>query len=65
MPDREHTRYYSTRPRRIPPEFCTDELLESCSLLAVVTLYRIISQADDQGRLPGAPYLPDRRSYSR
>ena len=55
MPDREHTRYYSTRPRRIPPEFCTDELLESCSLLAVVTLYRIISQADDQGRLPGAP----------
>jgi hypothetical protein len=55
VPDREHTRYYSTRPRRIPPEFCTDELLEGCSLLAVVTLYRIISQADDQGRLPGAP----------
>jgi hypothetical protein len=55
VPDREHTRYYSTRLRRIPPEFCTDELLESCSLLAVMTLYRIISQADDQGRLPGAP----------
>jgi hypothetical protein len=55
VPDREHTRYYSTRPRRIPPEFCTDEVLESCSLLAVVTMYRIISQADDQGRLPGAP----------
>ena len=55
MPDRERTRYYATRPRRVPPEFCTDELLESCSLLATLLLYRLISQADDQGRLPGAP----------
>ena len=53
--DHEHTRYYSTRPRRVPPEFCTDDLLEECSLLAALTLYRIISQADDQGRLPGSP----------
>lgn len=53
--DRERTRYYATRPRRVPPEFCTDELLESCSILAALTLYRLISQADDQGRLPGAP----------
>ena len=53
--DHEHTRYYSARPRRVPPEFCTDDLLEECSLLAALTLYRIISQADDQGRLPGSP----------
>jgi hypothetical protein len=52
--DHEHTRYYSARPRRVPPEFCTDELLEECSLLAALALYRIISQADDQGRLPGS-----------
>jgi len=51
----ERTRYYATRPRRIPPEFCTDEVLESCSILAALTLYRLISQADDQGRLPGHP----------
>ena len=49
----ERTRYYATRPRRVPPEFCTDELLESCSPLAALLLYRLISQADDQGRLPG------------
>ena len=55
MPERERTRYYATRPRRVPPEFCTDELLESCSVLAALTLYRLISHADDQGRLPGAP----------
>ena len=53
--DHEHTRYYSARPRRVPPEFCTDELLEECSLLAALALYRIISEADDQGRLPGSP----------
>ena len=53
--DHEHTRYYSLRPRRVPPEFCTDDLLEECSLLAALALYRIISQADDQGRLPGSP----------
>jgi hypothetical protein len=53
--DHEHTRYYSARPRRVPLEFCTDELLEECSLLAALTLYRIISQADDQGRLAGSP----------
>jgi hypothetical protein len=53
--DHEHTRYYSARPRRVPPEFCTDDLLEDCSLLAALALYRIISQADDQGRLPGSP----------
>jgi hypothetical protein len=52
--DHEHTRYYSARPRRVPPEFCTDELLEECSPLAALALYRIISQADDQGRLPGS-----------
>ena len=52
--DHEHTRYYSQRPRRVPPEFCTDELLEECSPLAALALYRIISQADDQGRLPGS-----------
>ena len=54
-PDQEHTRYYSTRPRRVPPEFCIDERLEECSPLAALALYRIISQADDQGRLPGSP----------
>jgi len=47
--------YYSTRPRRVPPEFRTDELLEGCSILAALLLYRVISQADDQGRLPGHP----------
>ena len=51
----ERTRYYQTRPRRVPPEFCTDELLETCSDLATLLLYRLISQADDQGRLPGHP----------
>ncbi len=51
----ERTRYYQTRPRRVPPEFCTDELLETCSVLATLLLYRLISQADDQGRLPGHP----------
>jgi len=55
MSDFERTRFYSTRPRRVPPEFCTDELLEECSVIAALTLYRIISMADDQGRLPGAP----------
>lgn len=54
-PEHEHTRYYSARPRRVPPEFCTDDRLEDCSLLAALALYRIISQADDQGRLPGSP----------
>lgn len=53
--DRQRTRFYSTRPRRVPPEFCNDELLESCSLLATLLLYRLISQADDQGRQPGHP----------
>lgn len=53
--DQEHTRYYSTRPRRVPPEFCIDERLEECSPLAALALYRIISQADDQGRLSGSP----------
>lgn len=52
--DRERSRFYSTRPRRVPPEFCTDELLESCSVTAALLLYRIVSQADDQGRLPGS-----------
>ncbi len=55
MTEREHTRYYSTRPRRVPPEFCSDEMLEECSILATLLLYRIVSQADDQGRLPGHP----------
>ncbi|HEY5496397.1 MAG TPA: hypothetical protein VIK16_07020, partial [Candidatus Limnocylindrales bacterium] len=55
MAEREHSRYYSTRPRRVPPEFCSDELLEECSILATLLLYRIVSQADDQGRLPGHP----------
>ena len=55
MADQQRTRYYATRPRRVPPEFCTDELLEACSLLATLLLYRLISQADDQGRLPGHP----------
>jgi len=55
MADQQHTRYYSTRPRRVPPEFCSDELLEECSILATLLLYRIVSQADDQGRLPGHP----------
>jgi hypothetical protein len=53
MAEREHSRYYSTRPRRVPPEFCSDEFLEECSILATLLLYRIVSQADDQGRLPG------------
>jgi hypothetical protein len=53
-PDRERSRYYSTRPRRVPPEFCTDELLESCTLMAALLMYRLISQADDQGRLQGS-----------
>jgi hypothetical protein len=51
----ERTRYYQTRPRRVPPEFCTDELLEACPVLATLLLYRLISLADDQGRLPGHP----------
>jgi hypothetical protein len=55
MPTGERTRYYQTRPRRVPPEFCTDELLEGCSVLATLLLYRLISLADDQGRLPGHP----------
>jgi hypothetical protein len=55
MADQQHSRYYSTRPRRVPPEFCSDELLEECSVLATLLLYRIVSQADDQGRLPGHP----------
>jgi hypothetical protein len=55
MADYGRTRYYATRPRRVPPEFCSDELLEACSLLATLLLYRLISQADDQGRLPGHP----------
>jgi hypothetical protein len=55
MAEREHTRYYSTRPRRIPPKFCSDEFLEECSILATLLLCRIVSQADDQGRLPGHP----------
>lgn len=54
MSERERTRYYSTRPRRVPPEFCSDERLEECSILAALLLYRVISQADDQGRLAGA-----------
>ena len=55
MADHGRTRYYATRPRRVPPEFCSDELLEACSILATPLLYRLISQADDQGRLPGHP----------
>ena len=53
--DHEHTRYYSARPRRAPPEFCIDDRLEECSLLAASALYRVISQSADQGRLPGSP----------
>jgi len=55
MADQQRTRYYATRPRRVPPEFCSDELLEACGVLATLLLYRLISQADDQGRLPGHP----------
>lgn len=55
MTDRERTRLFSVRPRRVPPEWCNDELLESCSVLAALLLYRIVSLADDQGRLPGHP----------
>jgi hypothetical protein len=55
MADQQRTRYYATRPRRVPPEFCSDEILEACSVLATLLLYRLISQADDQGRLPGHP----------
>ena len=55
MPPAERTRYYQVRPRRIPPEFCSDELLEDCSVLAALLLTRVISLADDQGRLPGHP----------
>jgi len=52
--DRERSRFYATRPRRVPPEFCTDEVLESCSLVATLLMYRLVSQADDQGRLSGS-----------
>jgi hypothetical protein len=55
VPPAERTRYYHVRPRRIPPEFCHDELLEECSVLAALLLTRVISIADDQGRLPGHP----------
>ncbi len=55
MSSGERTRAYQIRPRRIPPEFSTDELLEACSVLAALLLYRLMSQADDQGRLPGHP----------
>jgi hypothetical protein len=51
----ERTRFYQVRPRRVPPEFCSDELLEECSERAALLLYRLISQADDQGRQPGHP----------
>ena len=55
MPGGERTRFYQVRPRRVPPEFCSDELLEECSERAALLLYRLISQADDQGRQPGHP----------
>ena len=55
MASGERTRAYQVRPRRVPPEFSTDELLEACSVLATLLLYRLISLADDQGRLPGHP----------
>ena len=55
MSNGERTRYYQVRPRRVPPEFCNDELLEECSERAALLLYRLISQADDQGRQPGHP----------
>jgi hypothetical protein len=55
MSNGERTRYYQVRPRRIPPEFCSDELLEECSVLAALLMYRLVSQADDQGRQPGHP----------
>lgn len=55
MTDRERTRLFSVRPRRVPPEWSNDELLESCTVLAALLMYRIVSQADDQGRLPGHP----------
>src|SRR5689334_17141991 len=55
MTTSERTRYYQHRPRRVPPEFATDELLEECSVFATLLLYRLISLADDQGRQPGHP----------
>lgn len=59
MIDRTRSRAYTERPRRIPPELARDEVLElGCSLLATLLLYRVITFADDQGRLPGhAKYL--------
>ena len=51
----QRTRYYQKRPRRVPPELCMDDDIESCSVVAALLLYRLISQADDQGRLPGHP----------
>lgn len=58
-PNRTRSRAYTERPRRIPPELAHDERLEfGCSVLATLLLYRVITFADDQGRLPGhAKYL--------
>src|SRR5918999_1718456 len=51
---RDRSRAYTQRPRRIPPELAQDFNLElGCSILATLLLYRVITFADDQGRLPG------------
>jgi hypothetical protein len=49
-----HSRAYTVRPRVISPEFATDPRVEDCSILAALLYDRLISQADDQGRLPGS-----------
>lgn len=54
LPGTKRSRAYTTRPRRIPPELAQDVGLElGCSLLAALLYVRIITQADDQGRVPG------------
>lgn len=48
------SRAYTQRPRMIPPELVNDERVEECSLLAAILAVRVVTLADDQGRLPGS-----------
>lgn len=48
------TKQYGTPgPRAIYPEMCSSPSLARCGLLANLLFPRLVSQADDQGRLPG------------
>lgn len=47
--------YGTAGPRLIMPTICTSVPLASCSIEAQLLFERMISQADDQGRLQGEP----------